>query len=76
VDSESFPRSGIEQSIRARFEKTVCDGPGRLAIRTPDEHLTYAAPNKRPDRVATRLLAIRASGPEPMAVLAEPGAPP
>ena len=63
----------IEQSVPARFEKTVAKHADRLAVKAGDRLLTYAALNQLANRIARAVLAQRGPASEPIALLFEHG---
>jgi amino acid adenylation domain-containing protein len=65
----------IEPSIPERFEKQVAQDPGRLAVKSRNHELTYAALNEAANRVAHALLARRGPAAEPVAVFLRSDAP-
>src|SRR5262245_5379980 len=71
-----FANEEIEQSISTRFERQARLWGDRLAIRTEDGSLTYNALNAIANRLARRILAIRGSHPEPIALMFHHGAAP
>jgi amino acid adenylation domain-containing protein len=66
-----FEEEETEQSISQRFEQQVSRYPDRLAVKTKNCQLTYAALNKIANRVARTLLAQRGEGPDSIALLLE-----
>ena len=66
-----FEEEETEQSIPQRFEQQVSRYPDRLAVKTKNHQLTYAALNKFAKRVARTLLAQRGEGAESIALLLE-----
>jgi len=70
-----FKKEEIEQSIPSRFEQIVRRYPEHIAVKTKHHELTYAALNKMANRVARAILSQRGTGPEPIALLLEHGAP-
>ena len=66
-----FEKEETEQSIPQRFEQQVSRYPDRLAVKTRNHQLTYAALNKVANRVARALLAQRGEGAESIALLLE-----
>ena len=68
-----FAKAEIEQSIVARFERQVQDYPDRLALKSGDRALTYAALNRAANRIAHALLARCGEAPEPIGILLTPG---
>lgn len=71
----SFSREDVEQSIPARFEQQVRRYPERVAIADDESTLTYCDLNKLANRIARALLAMRATGSEPVALLVGNGVP-
>ena len=69
-----FPVEHTAQSISARFERQVREHADRVAIQTPDEHLSYADVNGIANDLAHAILARRGHGPEPIALLFDHGA--
>src|ERR1043166_3665675 len=63
----------IEQSVPARFEKTVAKHADPLAVKAGDRLLTYAALNQLANRIARAVLAQRGPASEPIALLFEHG---
>jgi amino acid adenylation domain-containing protein len=53
----AFAPEAIERSIPARFEQQVAHHPGRLAVKSKLQTLTYAALNSLANRVASAILA-------------------
>src|SRR5262245_369773 len=70
-----FRYADLEQSIPTRFEQQVQQGPTRLAVKTRQHALTYAALNHAANQIAHAVLARRGTGNEPIAMLFEQGAP-
>src|SRR5215210_6376422 len=66
-----FEKEETEQSIPQRFEQQVSRYPDRLAVKTRNHQLSYAALNKVANRVARALLAQRGEGAESIALLLE-----
>src|SRR5918998_2590709 len=66
-----FESEETEQSIPQRFEQQVRRFPDRLAVKTRNHQLSYAALNKVANRVARALLAQRGEGAESIALLLE-----
>src|SRR4028119_1099640 len=66
-----FEEEETEQSIPQRFEQQVSRYPDRLAVKTRNHQLSYAALNKVANRVARTLLAQRGEGAESIALLLE-----
>ena len=70
-----FPEEDVETSIPARFEKIVRAGPDRLAIKTPEDELTYDELNSAANRVAHKLIDLQGRESTPVALLFETGVP-
>jgi len=70
-----FPRSDVEQSIPARFERQARMYPDRIAIEDPETALTYRDLNRLANRIARAVLALRGAGSEPVALLLRNGVP-
>jgi amino acid adenylation domain-containing protein len=70
-----FEKGEIEQPIPTRFERQVGRHPDRLAVKTGSDELTYDDLNRASNRVARAITARRGTGPEPVALLFEQGAP-
>jgi amino acid adenylation domain-containing protein len=70
-----FPAEAVEQSIPALFEQQVARHSTRLAVKSGQQTLTYAALNQRANRVARAIQARCGEGGEPIALLLEQGAP-
>ena len=68
-----FEKEDIEQSIPDRFEQQVRKYPDHLAVKTSDEHLTYAELNKASNRMTYAILALLGESREPVALLMEQG---
>ncbi|HEV8340823.1 MAG TPA: non-ribosomal peptide synthetase [Candidatus Binatia bacterium] len=68
-----FSTKEVEQSIPDRFEKIVRMYPGRLAVKTEDQALSYGELNRVVNRLARAILAERGEGNEPVAILLEHG---
>jgi amino acid adenylation domain-containing protein len=66
-----FEKEETEQSIPQRFEQQVSRYPDRLAVKTRNHQLSYAALNKAANRVARSLLAQRGEKAESIALLLE-----
>src|SRR5215211_708643 len=66
-----FEEEETEQSIPQRFEQQVSRYPDRLAVKTRNHQLSYAALNQVANRVARALLAQRGEGAESIALLLE-----
>src|SRR5262245_13564024 len=68
-----FPKSEIDQSIPARFEKQVEHYPDRIAVKTQGGALTYHELNRLANRVAHALLKRDPLGAAPVAFLLSHG---
>lgn len=66
-----FPTEDVETSIPARFEKIVRMYPGRLAVKTSDEAVTYEQLNRAANRVSWAILERLGDGNKPIAILVE-----
>ena len=66
-----FPIEDVETSIPERFEKIVATYPDRVAVKTPNRHLTYAQLNSMANRVAHAILAQHGNESEPVGLLLE-----
>ena len=64
-----FKKEETEQSIPDRFEEQVRRYPGRLAVKTASQELTYDELNKAANRVARQILTRDDRGNEPVALL-------
>lgn len=64
-----FPRTALEQSIAERFEQQVRQYPERIAVKTPDKHISYDALNQAANRIARAILRQRCAGSEPIGLL-------
>jgi amino acid adenylation domain-containing protein len=71
--SVSFSSADLEQAIPDRFEKIVRQFPDRVAVKTPDQVVTYRELNAQATRVARAILAKRGHRAEPVALLFENG---
>ena len=71
----AFPKEEIEQSLAARFEQQVSRYPQRLALKTPQQTLTYTALNQTANRIAHAICARRGDEVEPVAMLLSQSAP-
>ena len=69
-----FAETDVEQSIPARFEAQARRFPERLAVRERGRTLTYDALNRRANRIAHALRAVRGDANEPVALLLDNGA--
>ncbi|MCH8282861.1 MAG: AMP-binding protein, partial [Chloroflexi bacterium] len=70
-----FKKEETEQSIPDRFEKQVGKYPERLAVKSKDDELTYAALNAAANRVAWAILSEHGESQEPVALLLDQGVP-
>jgi amino acid adenylation domain-containing protein len=70
-----FPREEVEQSIPARFERQALLYPERTAVADAGSALTYRDLNALANRIARAILAVRETGPEPVALLVGNGVP-
>ncbi len=70
---DPFDESQLGQSLAARFEKQVSKHPGRIAVRTPRQEVTYQALNESANRLAWSLVERRCPG-NPVALLLDHGA--
>ena len=75
AETLSWHACDLEGSVSARFERVAARFPGKAAIRSGTEAITYDALNRAADRVAHAALG-RASSQQPIAVLLEHGASP
>jgi non-ribosomal peptide synthetase component F len=66
-----FAAEAIEQSIPARFEQQVAHHPGRLAVKSKHQTLTYAALNSLANRVAGAILAQQKEGHAPIGLMCD-----
>lgn len=73
--SVSFSSADREQAIPDRFEKIVRQFPDRVAVKTPDQVVTYRDLNAQAAWVARAILAKRGHRAEPVALLFENGIP-
>jgi amino acid adenylation domain-containing protein len=69
-----FGADAIEQSIPSRFEQQVARDPGRIAVRTRVDELTYGELDAWADRIACALLEQLGEGQEPVGILLAQGA--
>ena len=67
----TFESAAIVRSISERFEQMVALHPGRIAVSTTGQVLTYDELNQRANRVARALLARRGEVNEPIALFIE-----
>lgn len=70
-----FPREDMEQSIPARFERQVHLYPEQIAAADLESTFTYRGLNELANRIAHAILAVRGTGPEPVALLVGNGVP-
>ncbi len=70
-----FAKSETEQSIPARFEHQVARHPGRVAVQTDHETVTYGALNCDANRVALAVADLTRPSDQPIALLLESGIP-
>jgi len=70
-----FPKSDVEQSIPAQFERQASMYPNQIAIEDPETALTYCALNRLANRIARAVLAVRGAGSEVVALLLGNGVP-
>jgi amino acid adenylation domain-containing protein len=70
-----FRREDTEQSVPERFEQQVTRFPDRIAIKTPDQLLTYNTLNQRANRIARAIREARGDTEEPVALVFTHGAP-
>jgi amino acid adenylation domain-containing protein len=70
-----FSPEDLEQSIPARFEQQARLFPERTAIEDFESALTYRNLNRRANRIAHAILAVRGAGSEPVVLLAGNGVP-
>src|SRR5262245_51013794 len=68
-----FPEEDVKTSIPARFEKIVEAHPDHLAIKTPEDELTYYELNNAANRVAHNLMNFETAESTPVALLFETG---
>ena len=54
-----FRREDTEQSVPERFEQQASRFPDRIAVKTPDQLLTYHTLNQPANRIARAILAAR-----------------
>ena len=72
---EAFKQPDFEQSIINVFEKKVERFQDRLAVKTPQYSLSYRELNLSSNRIAHRIIKLRGTKHEPVALLFEPGVP-
>jgi len=65
----------LDGSLVDRFERQVARVPNRPALRGRTESLTYAALDRRVNRIAHAALGLRGERPEPMAILVKDATP-
>ncbi|CAN5499462.1 hypothetical protein BH10PLA2_BH10PLA2_04440 [soil metagenome] len=65
----------VEQSIPARFEQQVASDPGKIAVGTANQELTYEELNQAANRLALAILELRGAQAEPVAFLLNHGCP-
>ncbi|MST95141.1 MAG: amino acid adenylation domain-containing protein, partial [Pedosphaera sp.] len=70
-----FAREELEQSLAARFEKTVARFPERLAVKSGATAWTYRELNRRANRIAHAILERLGKRSEPVCLMMEQGAP-
>ena len=68
-----FGADAIEQSISSRFEQQVDRDPGRIAVRTRGDELTYAELDAWADQIACAVLERLGEGQEPVGILLAQG---
>ena len=68
-----FPEEDVETSIPVRFEKIVRAHPDHLAIKTPEDELTYDELNSAANRIAHKLIDLEGRESTPVALLFETG---
>jgi amino acid adenylation domain-containing protein len=66
---EAFEKEELEQTIQACFEKQVERHPNRLAVKTPEQELSYRQVNAAANSVGQSLLTRLGKSEEPVAVL-------
>ena len=71
----AFGAEEIERSIPERFEQMVRKYPERIAVKTPDQVLTYAELNATANRVARAILQHQGEIPGAVGLFFEKGAP-
>jgi amino acid adenylation domain-containing protein len=64
-----FTKGEIEQSIADRFERQVISYPGKIAVETDHNQLTYTELNQAANRIARAILARMGRGAEAVALL-------
>jgi amino acid adenylation domain-containing protein len=70
-----FSREEVEQSIQARFERQARLSPGQIAVADAESTFSYRDLNGLANRIARAILAVRGTGPEPVALLVGSGVP-
>ena len=70
-----FRLEEVEQSIPARFEQQVASDPGKIAVGTAKQELTYDELNLAANRLALAILELRRAQAEPVAFLLSHGCP-
>jgi amino acid adenylation domain-containing protein len=68
-----FKEAALAQSIPERFERQVSRQPGRLAIETDSQQLSYTALNEAANRVAWGIMTALQGRDKPLAILLEQG---
>ena len=71
---DEFNHADIEASIGDRFERQARKYPGRIAVKTQSQSLTYDELNRASNRVAHAIVARRGNANEPVALLFKQGA--
>jgi amino acid adenylation domain-containing protein len=69
-----FGKEDVEGSVSARFERQVRIHPGRVAVKTAGQALTYGELNCVANRIAHAVLERCGPGPEPVGLILEHGA--
>lgn len=69
-----FTDDEIEQSIPERFEQQVRSAGDRLAIKSPERSFTYVELNRTANRLARKILSLRAERAEAIALMFDHGA--
>jgi len=70
-----FAREEVEQSIPARFERQARLYPEQIAVADAEATFTYRDLNGLANRIARAVMAVRGTGPEPVALLVGNGVP-
>ena len=65
----------VEQSIPTRFEQQAAGDPGKIAVGTVNQELTYDELNQAANRLALAILELRGARAEPVAFLLNHGCP-